>query len=165
MDCTPPLGQGHAGHPFPWAVLPGPPRFNCLPRRLLRHADPDNRLAENEPREWNDLNIIDDIGIHKSSVNSFTKLLTVTNGERPAPQRFGNNEIGDRILEAIIDSSAHFSEGAIEEYNALPGNRQFEYPAAHPLAGQRNYIELTKHYNMLWELAFEKGHGLTPMAP
>ena len=35
----------------------------------------------------------------------------------------------------------------------------------HALAGQRNYIELTKHYNMLWELAFEKGHGLTSMAP
>ena len=44
-------------------------------------------------KEWDELNIIDDVGINAASVTSYLKLLMRVNGERPFPQRYGNDAV------------------------------------------------------------------------
>mmetsp|Transcript_20516 Transcript_20516/g.51229 ORF Transcript_20516/g.51229 Transcript_20516/m.51229 type:complete len:126 (-) Transcript_20516:753-1130(-) len=89
---------------------------------------------------WTELGIARDVGINHDSVSRFAKLLQRVNSQRPAGNRHGNDELCEKLLEAIADSSRHFNEGAMREYNAQPGQRQFEYAAGHPLfANQRNF--------------------------
>jgi len=40
---------------------------------------------------WNELNIINDIGINEESINKFSKLLMRVNGERPLAKRHSAN--------------------------------------------------------------------------
>ena len=66
-----------------------------------------------------------------------------------------NDEIGEKLLECIIDASKHFSESAATEYNASAGEWAFEHAAGTPLAGQRDVDALAKHYDGLWKAAVD----------
>ena len=48
----------------------------------------------------------------------------------------------EKLLECIADSSRHFHELAMTEYNALPGSRKFEVPAGQLGAGSRDFLAL-----------------------
>ena len=80
-------------------------------------------------RKWTDVNIVNDLGINEDSIMNFTKLLSRLNGERPVANRHNDDELTEKILECIADSSRHFHELAMIEYNALPGHRKFEVAA------------------------------------
>mmetsp|Transcript_19874 Transcript_19874/g.34819 ORF Transcript_19874/g.34819 Transcript_19874/m.34819 type:complete len:102 (+) Transcript_19874:285-590(+) len=69
---------------------------------------------------WTELGIARDVGINHDSVSRFAKLLQRVNSQRPAGNRHGNDELCEKLLEAIADSSRHFNEGAMREYNAQP---------------------------------------------
>ncbi|KAL1507650.1 hypothetical protein AB1Y20_007267 [Prymnesium parvum] len=72
----------------------------------------------------------------------------------------------EKLLEAIAEASTrHFNEGAMREYDAAAGSRQFEYPAAHPLfAGQRDFGACAHYYDAQWKQAV-KSKILTVTAP
>ena len=91
-------------------------------------------------RKWIDTNIISDVGIGEDSVINLAKLLTRMNGERPAVYRHDNDELTEKLLDCIADSSRKFHELAMTEYNALPGGRKFEVPAGQPNAGSRDFL-------------------------
>mmetsp|Transcript_14861 Transcript_14861/g.37039 ORF Transcript_14861/g.37039 Transcript_14861/m.37039 type:complete len:210 (-) Transcript_14861:665-1294(-) len=88
------------------------------------------------------------------------------NSERPAANRYNLTEMCEKLLEAIADASRHFNEGAMREYDAAVGSRQFEYPAAHPLlfANQRNFGACVHYYDAQWKQAV-KSKILTVTAP
>mmetsp|Transcript_4739 Transcript_4739/g.7259 ORF Transcript_4739/g.7259 Transcript_4739/m.7259 type:complete len:220 (-) Transcript_4739:970-1629(-) len=78
---------------------------------------------------WTELSISMDVGVQPdSSISRFAKLLQRVNSQRPAPNRYGNDELCEKLLEAIADGSRHFHEGSMREYDAPVGSRQFEYP-------------------------------------
>ena len=109
-------------------------------------------------RTWDDINMLSDVGVQPHSVRLLLSHIRAINGERPtAPvnHRKTNDEIGERLLECIIDASKHFSESATTEYNATAGQWAFEHAAGTPLAGQRNVDELAKHYDGLWKAAVD----------
>jgi len=114
--------------------------------------------------KWIDTNIVSDVGIGEDTIMNFAKLLTRMNGERPAACRHSNDELTEKLLESIADSSRHFHELAMTEYNALPGTRKFELPAGQPYAGSRDFLSCVEHYHRLWRSAV-RSRVLTPMLP
>ena len=98
-------------------------------------------------KKWIETNILNDIGINEDSVMNFAKLLTRMNGERPIANRHNDNEMTEKLLECIADSSRHFHELAMTEYNALPGSRKFEVAAGLPNAGNRDFVGCVDHYH------------------
>jgi hypothetical protein len=114
--------------------------------------------------KWIDTNIVSDVGIGVDTIMNFAKLLTRMNGERPAACRHSNDELTEKLLECIADSSRHFHELAMTEYNALPGTRKFEVPAGQPNAGSRDFLSCVEHYHRLWRSAV-RSRVLTPMLP
>ena len=66
-----------------------------------------------------------------------------------------NDQMAERLLELLMDSSKHFQETTTTEYNAAVGSRRFGFVAPHPLAGQRNLAGLSQHYHNLWKTAVE----------
>jgi len=129
----------------------------------------DTPITRSELREmdklWTELTIAQDIGIQQDSVSRFAKLLQRVNSERPAANRYNLTEMCEKLLEAIADASRHFNEGAMREYDAAVGSRQFEYPAAHPLfANQRNFGACVHYYDAQWKQAV-KSKILTVTAP
>mmetsp|Transcript_44105 Transcript_44105/g.107166 ORF Transcript_44105/g.107166 Transcript_44105/m.107166 type:complete len:1025 (-) Transcript_44105:235-3309(-) len=129
----------------------------------------DTPLTRSELREmdklWTELSIAQDIGIQQDSVSRFAKLLQRVNSERPAANRYNLTEMCEKLLEAIADASRHFNEGAMREYDAAVGSRQFEYPAAHPLfANQRNFGACVQYYDAQWKQAV-KSKILTVTGP
>mmetsp|Transcript_20028 Transcript_20028/g.49984 ORF Transcript_20028/g.49984 Transcript_20028/m.49984 type:complete len:119 (+) Transcript_20028:606-962(+) len=111
---------------------------------------------------WTELSIALDVGVQPDSISRFAKLLQRVNSQRPAANRYGKNELCEKLLEAIADGSRHFHENAMREYDAPAGSRQFEYPAAHALfAGQRDFGACSQYYDNQWKQAF-KAKILTP---
>ena len=98
-----------------------------IPIDMLRLRDLD--------RQWNDLDILNDIGVNEHTIQTLCKRLRAMNGKRPAIHRKDLSQLGERLLECIFTTSKHFSEGAIVEYNANIQQRQFELQAPHPQAG------------------------------
>jgi len=129
----------------------------------------DTPITRSELREmdklWTELSIAQDVGVQQDSVSRFAKLLQRVNAERPAAHRYGFTELTEKLLEAIADASRHFNEGAMREYDAPAGSRQFEYPAGHPaFPGQRNFGACVHYYDGQWKQAV-KSKILTVTAP
>ena len=59
---------------------------------------------------WNDLNIINDVGIFEESIYKFSKLLLRVNGERPEGKRHSTSVLTEKLSESIANASRHFSE-------------------------------------------------------
>ena len=120
-------------------------------------------------KTWDDINMLSDVGVQQHSVRLLLSHIRAVNGERPgAPVNYRktNDEVGEKLLECIIDSSKHFSESATTEYNAVAGQWSFEHAAGTPLAGQRDVEELAKHYDGLWKAAVDaKLPGFHTRAP
>ena len=112
---------------------------------------------------WNDLSIVDDVGVSEDSIVLFGKKLQAENGERPQANRYDQTEMSEKMLESIMDASAYLSETATKEYNAAPGARQFEI-AAGPFAGQRDFAAICRSFHASWLIAVKAGHipRLTP---
>ena len=93
-------------------------------------------------RIWDDLSITGEVGINEQSVRAFLLRLQHVNGERPVANRKTNDDIAEKLLEAIADASRHFTEGATNELNLPQGQRRFEHGAAHPVAALRNMRDI-----------------------
>jgi len=63
--------------------------------------------------------------VKNQSINRFAKLLMRVNGERPVGHRHNANAITEKLLEAIANTSRHFSELAMREIDAVAGQRVF----------------------------------------
>ena len=108
-------------------------------------------------KDWDDIDIVHDIGINQNSIKSLAKTIRTTNGKRPAANRKTPDEEGDRFLEVLFETSKHFSESALIEYNAPAALRQFVIPAGLPNAGQRSLALLETHWHNLWSQAVQSG--------
>ena len=94
-------------------------------------------------RKWDDAGIREDVGITKHSITSFVYHITTLNGERPVAQRKTNDEICEKILDAIADASSKFGEGAIDEFDKPMRSRRFEHGIGEP-AGMAGLAYLTR---------------------
>ena len=109
-------------------------------------------------RTWDDCNMLSDVGVQPHSVRLLLSHIRALNGDRPAAPinyRKTNDQIGEKLLECIIDASKHFSESATTEYNAVAGQWTFEHAAGTPLAGERDVDRLATHYDGLWKAAVD----------
>ena len=111
-----------------------------------------SRLRELD-RQWADLDLITDVGVSENTVLDLLKKIKVMNSKRPLGARKTNNQMAERLLELLMDSSKQFQETTTTEYNAPVGSRRFEFAAPHPLAGQRDLTGLSQHYHNLWKAA------------
>ena len=103
-------------------------------------------------QDWDTISLLHDIGVNEASVQQLSVRISAVNARRPAANRKTRTEKTERLLECIFDTSKHFSEQAIIEYNAVVGQRQFEH-AAGPFVGERDFDGLTAHYHALWSQA------------
>ena len=72
-------------------------------------------------RAWDDTNIRDDVGILKvGTLSSFVRLLQKMNSNRPANHKKDTDEIAEKLLECVAETSSKFSESAWKEYEAEP---------------------------------------------
>ena len=102
--------------------------------------------------QWNNLSIAADIGIVPDSITQFRALLDETNSRRPLAERFDDDKVAARILQAIWQASRYFAEGAMNEYNRPPGLRTFQLAT-----GVRDLQRLQEHYHGLWSAALKAG--------
>ena len=115
-------------------------------------------------RKWSDTNIVNDVGVNEDSIMNFAKLLTRLNGERPLVIRHGDDELTEKLLECIADSSRHFHEHAMTEYNALPGHRKFEVAGVSGAPSKRDFLGCVGHHQRLWRSAI-RNKVMTPIVP
>ena len=74
-------------------------------------------------------------------------------------------ECTERLLECIFTTSKHFSETALNEYNAVGAARRFVI-AAGPIAGQRDFNACANSFHALWKAAVKsKMPGFHVRAP
>ena len=99
-------------------------------------------------KEFDDIDIVHDIGIGPNTVKLLCKRIRTTNGKRPAAHRKTVDQMAEKLLECIFTTSKHFSQSALTEYNATAANRQFR-----TAAGGRDLTALENHYHTLWENA------------
>ena len=131
----------------------GQATFNYLTAHC-QLAMTQSRLRELDT-QWNALDLLTDVGVSENTVLDLVKKIKVMNSKRPFAQRKTNDQMAERVLELIMDTSKHFQETTTTEYNAPVGSRRFEFAAPHPLAGQRDLVGLSQHYHNLWKAAVE----------
>ena len=136
-------------HPGPDVGPPTLERIRQAPKVLL-HDHLDGGLR---PRTI--IELADETG--------YTDLPTANADELAAWMLRGANrkdltEHCEKMLETLFTTSKHFSEGALIEYNATAGSRQFEHVTPHPLAPQRDFAVCERHYNGLWRQRSEIAH-------
>lgn len=115
-------------------------------------------------KKWTEASIVKDIGVNEDSITQFVQLLNRLNGDRPVANRYDNTEITEKLLESIAEASRHFSESALNEYDALPNQRRFVIAQGLPNAGQRDVNACSSHYQRQWRAAV-KSKILTVMPP
>ena len=106
--------------------------------------------------DWDVISIIHHIGISESTITLLEQKIRAINSERPAPSRKTEDQMVERFLECIFTCSKHFSEGALIEYQAAAGARQFEHaPPVLNIAGlnTRDFPMAVAHYGPLWRNA------------
>ena len=64
-------------------------------------------------REWDELSIVNDVGVEKESIAKFVTRMERLNGDRPAAERKNETERAEKLLEAIMDASQHFHVSGI----------------------------------------------------
>ena len=129
--------------------------------------------------EWDDTSILYDIGVNEHTISLLAAHIRAKNAKRPVANQHDETECTEKFLECLFTTSKHFSEGALIEYQAAAGARQFEHPApaaaaiAAALAAglpaptqQRNFRACEQHYAPLWANAVKtKAAGFHPRAP
>ena len=122
----------------------------------------DRPLERSELRElnrtWDDISIIQDVGVREDTLPRLLTVLRRANGERPAAHRHNNNTIAEKVLECIADASTRFSKSATDELNKPAGSRRFE-----DANNNRLVNNLVAHYDVLWRAEVKAGR-LTRMA-
>ena len=104
--------------------------------------------------DWEDISILHDIGVNENTITLLAQRVKLVNSKRPAANAKDETEQTERFLECIFKVSKHFSEGALIEYQAPLGSRQFEHPAPVPPAiRHRNFAACEAHYAPLWRNA------------
>ena len=112
-------------------------------------------------RAWDELNLTDDIGHVENPITLFAVKLAYENSRFPVANRYSDDDIAEKILEAVMDASAHLHEGAAREFNAPVGSRTFEFVPPNPRAGQRDY-QRRRRYAQRREVVWLKNHDYQP---
>ena len=90
----------------------------------------------------------------ETTIPMLAQKIRTVNSKRPAALAYDETQQTERFLECIFTASKHFSEGALVEYQAPPGSRQFEHAPVPPaIAGLRNFAACEAHYAPLWRNA------------
>ena len=105
--------------------------------------------------EWNNLNMLEHVGVSPNSVTDAAKKIKALNAKRPVANRKSPTLCGEKLLEILFQCLKHFSESTLIEYNAQPADWQFAYPPGHAQAGQRNFDASTAHYHLLGKQAVD----------
>ena len=113
----------------------------------------DRILLREMDKQWHDLDLQEHVGINENTIKQLVLKMRVLNGKRPAANRKTETEITEKLLECIFQTSKHFSEGSLQEYNAVPADWRFVHAAGAPLAGQRDLAACEAHYHNLWSQA------------
>ena len=115
--------------------------------------------------DWKAISIIHDTGVNENSIPLLCTRIRFINAKRPRAEQKDESEQAEKLLECLFKASKHFSEGALIEYQAAPGARQWEHPAPNAAAiaaaaaglpapkQHRNFRELESHYAALWRNA------------
>ena len=101
-------------------------------------------------RDWDNVDMLADVGVNANSIVMLSKRLKALNSKRPVAHRKTADQIAERLLECIMDTSKHFSESATKEYQATAGNREFQTGA-----GSRDLPALVTYYHSQWKSAVE----------
>ena len=72
-------------------------------------------------------------------------------GERPVGHRHNANAITEKLLEAIANTSCHFSELAMKQIDAVAGQRVFV-----DAGGNRDFVACVEYYNRQWAHAVKR---------
>ena len=143
----------------------GPNAFAYLQGELRKATD---RLQLKEmDKQWDGTTLLGSVGVQAHSISDLAKKLKALNARRPVANRKTANEIGDKILEEIFQTSKHFSVDALKEYNALPAAWQFAIaPTAAAIAAAaaavpplpaplptRDVPALVAFFDRMWEQA------------
>ena len=128
---------------------------------LVRECDEPITDLELEDlrRNVRSLTIINTVGYQEFSVSLYRRALNDENAKIPnVRDRIGEPELCLITLRAIARASAQLSTECDNELKALPAERRFKYPPAHPsLANERCLSEIVKHFEPLWKSAIQRG--------
>ena len=94
--------------------------------------------------DFDDINIVHQIGIETNSIKLLCKKIRTINGKRPPANRKTQSASApaEKLLEVIFTTSKHFSEQATVEYNSPAATRRFQNAAT----GELNFAALEAHY-------------------
>ena len=92
------------------------------------------------------------------TLSAFVRLLQKLNSDRPNGHKKTIDEVTEKLLECIAEASSKFSESAWREYEAEPGEREFEFPVGHVNAGERALYDCLAYYDKQWDLAIAAGN-------
>ena len=121
-------------------------------------ARPMDKLTLSEMNTtWHNLSILAEVGVSEHSIKDYAKRLRVINGLRPPGEVHDETELTEKLLQSIYKASKFFTESAMKEFNAVPGQREYQHPAGHPLAGQRDFNACVVAYDALWKQAVLAG--------
>ena len=146
------LDQDHVDHMTQNHFQDGPAAFAYLQASCQQAID-RLRLRSME-QEWNDFDLLQDVGVGPNSISDMAKKLKAHNSRRPVANRKDQTAMTERLLELIFSSSKHFSTEALKEYNAAPAAWVFVIGAG-GAAGQRDFAALTQHFQTLWKAAVD----------
>jgi len=122
--------------------------YNALSQNCAKPANALQMRKLNQ--QWDELDLLAEVGVNAHSISLMLKRIKKVNSKRPAAHRKTADQLAERLLECIFDTSKHFSENALKEYNAPAGSRNFETNA-----GGRDLAALSAYYDSQWSAAVE----------
>ena len=144
------LDEAHKLHMQQTFFQQGPAAWQYM---IAECREPVDRLQLRQmDAEWDDMDLLQDVGVSPNSIADMCKKIKAINAKRPAGQRKDQTQCGERLLELIFNCSKHFSNMALIEYNAPAAQWQFRH-AGGPAIGQRDFAALAGHYQSLWKQA------------
>ena len=60
-------------------------------------------------KDWDEVDLLADVGVNANSISLLAKRLKALNSKRPVAHRKTADQIAERLLECIMDTSKHFS--------------------------------------------------------
>ena len=144
------LDTDHRTHVYQNHFQDGDGAFQYL---IATMRTPIDRLQLRElDDKWAKVDILQDVGVQENTILLIATKIKAHNAKRPVANRKDQTECTERLLECIFTTSKHFSETALNEYNAVGAARRFVI-AAGPLAGQRDFNACATHFHALWKAA------------
>lgn len=104
-------------------------------------------------KTWHEFDLLENVGVDENTIKTVVLKLRVLNGKRPATSRKTETELTEKLLECIFQSSKHFSESSLKEYNAAPADWTFVHAPGTPNAGERHLSDCETYYHALWSQA------------